>query len=125
MELNKVLTDAERGFNVCGGIPVVALVSSALRITASKIQFLAGAIVGILGLIGQMVSDDAKWENLARKGLELLAHGGWNFLRGLGEFVVACTVVGSLGLLVGQYLSKNKFEPIYKYEEPAAPAVAV
>src|SRR5690606_3990160 len=111
--------------NVCGGIPVVALVSSVLRITAAKVQFVAGAVVGILGLIGQMISDDVKWENLAQKGLEQLIHGGWNFLRGLGECFIALTVVGSLGLLAGQYLSRNKFEPIYKYEEPAAPAVAV
>lgn len=122
MEVNKTLTDVERGFNIAGGIPVVAVLSGALRAVAGKFQVIAGAIIGILGLIGQMVSNNAaKWEHIAQKGLETVMHGGLNLLRGFGETLVGLTVVGSLGILAGQALSKNKFEPIYKYDELVAP----
>lgn len=123
MELNKNLTSIEKTFNVAGSIPVVAIFSGLLRSLAAKVQMIAGALIGLIGLIGQLFSDLAKWENIAHKGLEQFIHGGLNFVRSLGEILLGLTVIGSIGLLIYQSLSKNKFEPIYKYDESAAPAV--
>ena len=85
MEINTILTKIEKGFNTAAGIPIVALISSVLRVLASKIQILIGIILGLIGLLGQMIhnNNSAKWENLSHKGLEQAIHGGLNFVRGL------------------------------------------
>ncbi|MBX7067375.1 MAG: hypothetical protein K1X28_09100 [Parachlamydiales bacterium] len=121
MELNKTLTNVEKTFNFVDSIPVVGIFSSALRISAAKIQIFVSAIVGLFGLIGQLVSSNVrKWEEITQKAGEHLLHGALNFIRGVGEFLLALTIVGSIGLLAYQHYSENKFEPIIPYSEPPA-----
>lgn len=119
MEINKIFTDIEKFFNIAASIPIVAIFSSLLRNTASKIQMIAGAIIGLAGLIAQIVSPSTrKWEEVARQGGEQLLHGVLNSIRAFGELLLATTIVGSLIPLVYQMNCENKFAPIIKYSEP-------
>jgi hypothetical protein len=118
MEINQKMTEIEKGFNIAGGIPFVSILSGSLRMIAGKIQLIAGALIGFVGLVGQMINSNQilKWEGISEKGLEHLIHGGLNIGRGLLEAFLGATLLGSLGILAGQSLSSNKFEPIHKYE---------
>ena len=118
MEVSKNFTSIEKGFNIAGSIPIVAIFSGALRTLVSQVQIVASVVIGLLSLIGKMVRpNDQMWGELANKSLENLIHGGLNWLRGLGEFLLGLTFFGPLIPLTIQSASKNKFEPIYKYSE--------
>lgn len=126
MEINKNATEVERSFNLCGSIPFVALISSPLRMLAGQIQAVAGAVLGLAGLIGLAVSNDTeKFKQAAHLGLEHVIHGALNFIRGFGESLLATVVFGSLLLFAYQGTSSNKFEPIVKYSKDEEPVITV
>jgi len=119
MEINKTLTKVETGFNLAGSIPIVAIFSGAFRMTLAKIQFIFGAIIGFIGLIGQMIHNGSKkMEELMKTGERHLVHGALNWGRGLGESLIGLTLIGSAVLGAIQMGSKNKFAPIVKYDKP-------
>lgn len=117
MEINKKLTDLETSFNLAGSIPVVAIFSSVLRIVAGKVQIFVSIFFGLTGLMGRIFSSDPKYyEEMTKKAAEHIKHGALNWIRGVGESLLAVTVLGTLGLLVYQACSETKFEPIIPYE---------
>lgn len=123
MELNKTLTKTEEGFNFAGSLPLVAIVSGALRMLVGTVQAIAGAIIGMVGLVGMIVNPESrKWEDISKSALENFAHGGMNLFRGFGEYILGLTVFGTLGLLALQLTSENKFQPIIKYHQDPKPA---
>lgn len=115
MKLNSLLTEVEKKFNFAGSLPVVGAFSGALRTMAAQAQAIAGAILALFGLIGKLVHNTSDWSELADVGLQHFVHGVLNFVRGLGEMILAASVVGALGMWLAQYCSKNKFNPIVKY----------
>lgn len=118
MELNNHLTKAEEFFNVAGGVPIVAIVSGALRSLAGAVQAFVGMIFGFIGLVGMFFNpQNRKWEQMANSGFENFGHGGMNFFRGIGEYLLGLTIVGSIALFVCQGASPNKFQPIIKYDQ--------
>lgn len=124
MEINKTITSIERTFNEIDCIPIVAFFGSAVRSKAAVIQFVAGVVFAVAGGIGQLVGkNDSKWERVTHLGIEQMLHGFLNVIRALGELLLAITIVGSFFLWLGQATSKNKFEPIYKYDDPSATAI--
>jgi hypothetical protein len=126
MKIDKLAQLAEQGFNIADSIPIVSLTTSQCRLVAGLVQLVAAAVFSLIGLVAQVCSEDQKWVDLANRSVEHLKHGLANMGRGLGEFLLACTIIGPLFLLVYQSASSNKFAPMfYKYEaEPvSAPAV--
>jgi hypothetical protein len=127
-ELNQAFTNIEKGFNIVESVPVVAGWSSALRAVIGAIQAIAGAILGLVGLIGKAASGDQTWTKLSHEGLAQMGHGAANFLRGVGAFFVATTFFGSLALgalqLWGRDDNKhgNGFRPIIPYKNDVEPA---
>lgn len=108
-------TRIETSFNTLGSIPVVAIFSSTVRAVAAQVQTLAGAVIGIAGLLGQLTSKERKWEDLTHKGFEHFCHGFLNGIRAGLEGILGITLIGSLGLLLYQAGSENGFKPIVKY----------
>ena len=118
LEVNNYLAKTEELFNVTGSIPIVAIVSGAVRALAGVVQSFAGMILGFIGLAGMLISPkNYKWEHLAKTAFEQFNHGGLNFLRGLGEYLLGLTFFGSIALFVYQGTSPNKFQPSYKYPQ--------
>lgn len=112
------LTRAETLFNMAGCVPVASIVSGLLRCAAAKIQFIAGLVLGVAGMIGQMAgSNAAKWEDVFHHGYEHIKHGCLNFTRGLTEAVLGATVIGSIGLFIALSAAnpRNIFAPIFAY----------
>jgi hypothetical protein len=117
IHINKLATGIETGFNVTNSIPIVAIPGSALRTNVATVQFIAAAIFTLIGFIGQMAqSGSSKWEGIFNYSSDHMIHGALNYIRGLGEFLLATTIVGSLIPLVYQLSVKNGFSPIIKYE---------
>lgn len=117
MELNSNLTKLEPHLNVSGSIPIIAIVSGAVRFIAGAIQAFVGMVFATIGLIGMFTNPkNHKWEQMAESGFEHFGHGGMNALRGFGEHVLGLTIIGSVALFVCQYASPNKFQPIIKYQ---------
>lgn len=116
MEIDKNLNDIETKFNIAGAIPIVALFSGSLRAFLGKVQCITGIGIGIIGLIGQMFSNEIKWEHFAYKGTKHAFCGALNFFRGAAELLVGCTIVGSpmFGMLMGM-------NPTYPYGDKTTP----
>lgn len=123
MEIEDTLNEFEKVFNVVNSIPIVAMASTPLRVAAGKIQAVVGAIMGIFGLLGYIVTlGSKKFGYIASTGGENLLHGVLNIIRGLGEGLLAVTVIGSAGLLIAQLLTD--FDPIIKYNKSSLPLEA-
>lgn len=116
MYLYKVFTSVEKGFNILGSLPIIAIFTSPIRATGSKIQMFVGGAMGFAGFVSQCVGvKEKKWTNLTGKGGELFLHGALNWIRALGEFILSFTIVGSIGLFIGQLTSPRPFAPIIRY----------
>jgi hypothetical protein len=115
--INEFAKSVEIGFNVADSIPIVAIVGSSLRANAACVQFIAAAIFTLIGCIGQIAqSHNFTWPVVFENGCEHMFHGALNYIRALGEFFLATTVIGSIGLFVYQMCSKNGFNPIVSYQ---------
>lgn len=113
--INKDFTNLEYCFNVAGSIPVVNFVSSSLRAVVAKAQIIAGAVMGVIGLVGHTFSDNSKYTNLAKFGGTHVVHGVANAARAIGEFTFGL-ILGPV-FLVLQGASANKFNPlVFKYD---------
>ncbi len=117
MTLNETFTSIEQKFNIAGGIPFVAVFSSSVRTVAGQIQAIAGIVMAVFSLIAQLVdrANGDQWESKGLIGVEHIVHGSLNIFRGIGESIMAILLVGSLILLGAQAVSKNGFNPIFKY----------
>lgn len=116
MKINETFKNLETSFNVASSIPGVALLAAPLRATMGKIQFLAGLIISGVGFIGGHFSSSRIWSQCSATGLTHIIHGALNFIRGIGEFLIGMTFVGSIGLLAAQSARKERFAPIYSYD---------
>lgn len=122
MEIDQVCTRVEKFFNVADSIPLVAIVSSPFRIAVAKVQMMAAIILGLFSFLGQMIqSKEKKWEHLTTKCFEHFIHSVLNVLRGVGEILLSALIIGSGALFLYQFTSKNKFEPIIKYQTDSEP----
>lgn len=118
-EFYEDMTSIETSFNKAGSIPIVAIVSGGLRASIANIQFTAGIILGLIGLIASVVSGNArKWDDLCDLGYQNIKHGFFNGVRGAVEVLLGCTIVGSLALFALQTSSADKFAPGMKYKMP-------
>lgn len=115
IELDDLCNETERCFNIAGSIPLVGIISGGIRASAAQIQATAGLIFACIGLAGTFLSSEKKWGNITVLGTEHLIQGCLNTLRGVGEFFVGCTIIGSAVLGAWQYGSANKFNPIVPY----------
>lgn len=123
MEIEDTLNEFEKVFNVANSIPFVAIASSPLRVGAGKIQAVVGIIMALVGILGYIVTlGSKKCGFIASTGGENLLHGILNVIRGLGEGILALTVIGSGALLLAQLLTD--FDPIIKYGKPTVPMEA-
>lgn len=125
MQLNQALTQAEKMFNIAGGIPLVACTSGALRITAGKAQVTFAVIIGFIALVGYLASRSEELKNLGHRSLEQIKHGFLNIFRGTGEALLAITIVGPLVLLALQARKENGFEPRFKYNVTIEPSLVL
>ncbi|MBX9923057.1 MAG: hypothetical protein K2Y01_03005 [Rhabdochlamydiaceae bacterium] len=117
IQINQLATSVETGFNITNSIPVIAVPGSVLRTNVAQVQFVASAVFALIGFIGQMIqSGNCKWNSVFNNSCEHMIHGALNYFRGLGELLLAVTVVGSLALLAYQLSVKNGFAPIVKYD---------
>ncbi len=117
MNLNKIFTDVERGFNIVDSIPVVAIFTSPIRVVAAKVQMLLSGIIALIGFAAQVSGlQEKKWKIVTQQGGDLFLHGALNLVRGLGELFLAYTVIGSLALFVYQSVSVKQFAPIVSYD---------
>jgi hypothetical protein len=117
MKINETFKNLETSFNIAASIPGVALLSAPLRATMGKIQFLAGLAIGAFGFICSQFSSSKIWDQYTATGFTHVIHGALNFIRGVGEFMLGMTFVGSIGLLAAQSARKERFAPIYDYEQ--------
>lgn len=106
------LTQAERGFNILGCVPVAAVFSGAVRTLIGKVQFVVGAI---FTLIGTLMYCSDNHSNFAEMGVEYMVHGALNFGRGLAEMLLGLTLVGTAIPLACQLVADPTFQPRFQY----------
>lgn len=110
------LNNIEKGFNIAGCIPIVCFYSGTLRMTAGKIEAIAGAFMTIAGLISYEVTKEQKYDNWSKLGIEFIVQGVLNTFRGYGEiFLFRATFIGNLGLLIPNIALEDKFGPMLPY----------
>jgi hypothetical protein len=102
------LTQAERGLNILGCVPVAAVFSGALRIVVAKVQFLAGAIFAITSMLPY-------FNHSCDVGVEYMVHGSLNFGRGLAEMLLGLTIIGTAVPLICQLIADPTFKPRFEY----------
>jgi hypothetical protein len=108
---SEIATNLERRFNKLACIPLVAIVSSAVRSTIATAQMVAGLILAGIGLLGQLIhKSDLKFDRLTSVGGEHALHGLLNSFRATGEFFLSLTLVGSLFLFI-----QKDYEPVIPY----------
>lgn len=121
MKVNQFCSILEKGFNVCGVIPIVAIPSGATRTAFGLVQMVAGTTLAFVGSCGEITSALVSGESRAR-GWRVLSrectshafgHGPLNIFRGTLEFALGCLPPASL-LLIPLNLKTN-FEPLAHY----------
>lgn len=118
MEIDDLFNDVESKFNIAGSLPLIASFSGTMRILAGQVQFVAGAILAVIGVV-QKNKGERGGQELSDLGYKHLVHGLANVGRGsveafLGSFFFG---LGSLLLLSSQTLSGRGFDPILNYKE--------
>ena len=120
LNFNTSATAIETAFNIVDSIPVLAIPGSAMRINAAQIQLAVAAVFTFFTCIAYLVqtafSGNSKFDYMIYNSYEHILHGALNFIRGLGEFFLAFTIIGSVIPLTYQCTSKNGFSPIIKYD---------
>ncbi|HEV8053050.1 MAG TPA: hypothetical protein VGP47_11200 [Parachlamydiaceae bacterium] len=114
--LRNLFTNIEKNFNIAGCIPVVSLLSGAMRAIAGKIQVIVGAVIATTGFINLMITQNSRWEKWVNLGSELMIHGTLNIFRGLGEALLCGTTgVGNVVLLIPNMNKDDMFSPYLAY----------
>lgn len=129
VDVNKAFTQIETCFNVAGSLPIISLVSASIRSMAAQVQVVAGAVFGLIGFLGHLVSNNPKWVTMGQMGVSHIIHGAANFGRSIVELFLGTLFVGSLFLFVYQIGSSRQFAPIISYTskqpEESAPHVGL
>lgn len=117
VDLSKVFSSVEQGFNVLNSSPIVGIATSPIRIIAAKIVMLVSGIFVLKGFIykGSHQEEDP-WKGVSERANEIFLHGALNWVRGIGEAALSLTIIGSLGLFAYQLASPNGFAPIIRYK---------
>lgn len=136
--INHVCTKIEKGFNICNSLPIVAKLTSPLRIVAGKIQLIAAAAIGLgvtiaIGVEKYIKSNPnqervRELKQLQNYSLHHMSHGFLNMFRGIGETIMAVPSMGLLNALTFLPLNlvqDEEFAPINQYKLPAKPAAFV
>jgi hypothetical protein len=114
--LNHTLNNIERGFNVAGSIPFVGAWSGLARAPLGQAQFITGIALSVVGLIGSKVSNNnLHWKKITQIGVEHILHGLLNTIRGIVEFILGITLMGSFVMLLPNLINEDKFSPFFKY----------
>lgn len=97
-QLAKTLAKGEEALNLIGYIPMVSLLSAALRTLGGKLQAVLGLLLAIAFLIAGFKSPKNKIRHLLnfRTSLEHLFHGVANIIRALLEAVPFLSLVTCL-----------------------------
>lgn len=125
-KLYSISTQVEIALNVAACLPILGTAFSWLRMTAGKIQLLAGAAILVFGKAGYVISQYGradektlnKWKIISSYGAENVLHGCLNVLRGLGEILIGAATLGfgTVALLIPNIaLPKEPFAPVIKY----------
>lgn len=117
-KINKTLIEAETKLNIAGGIPFLCIGSGAVRALAGVIQTIAGAILGTVGTVGKIFSEDKKkWHVVQQAGREYMIHGALNTLRGIGECTLGIFSFGWINcVLLAEQAHQDHFGPQYAYQ---------
>ena len=99
MQLEKTLSKAEEALNLVGYIPLVSIISAAIRSLAGKLQALLSFVFAVGSFIAGWFSPHHKklkhFQN-CRLGIEHLLHGLFNVVRALFEAVPFLSLVTCL-----------------------------
>ncbi len=121
MRLDNIMTENERFFNIMDSIPAVAIPFSAVRTIMGVAQLAIASAPASVGLVGSKVVPDNETLQYAHKhGSQHVMHGALNAIRGLGEFALGFTGVGSLGLFIYQFATGRNFAPVVSYHEKSS-----
>jgi hypothetical protein len=94
-KLNKTLAKGEEALNLIGYIPMISILSAALRTLGGKIQVVIGFFFAIYHLIATFKSSRGKIRHFLRfrAGLEHFFHGLLNLVRAMIEAVPFLSLV--------------------------------
>lgn len=132
---NSVTSELEKGFNIGGSIPIFGVLCSAARISAAKVQIVAGVFftgTGVVAFGFASVANDEEAEHEAKQfmlfGVEYTLHGCLNAYRGVLEILSQVTTL-AIATLFYNLSGKDgeEFEPTVKYtvydNDPFAPLI--
>lgn len=120
VRINKSLTEMEMIFNGFACLPIIGIVSSALRFVIGLIQTIVGALIYLIASIALHVSrvtagqGASRWQLLQLMAKEQLLHGSFNMVRSMAELSLA---VLTLGIVTAVFNLKREFpfQPICTY----------
>ena len=114
IEMERTMTNVETALNVTGSIPLVSIVTGAIRVIIGKIQFIAAAIFALYAAVREHSSanlrEKAEWAKQKNIAIEYMAHGALNVIVGSAEMLL----LGSAALSIYR-LARNDFTPQFKY----------
>lgn len=121
--INRVSERIEFAFNIAGSVPVFGSLASMARITAGKVQVVAGLIfttAGVFSFAIAKIADDEEGVDEACRfidfSLEYMGHGFLNEVRGILELASQVTTLGIATLLYNTSGAHGEeFEPTWKY----------
>ncbi|MEN9343870.1 MAG: hypothetical protein RLZZ453_657 [Chlamydiota bacterium] len=111
------LTEIEREFNIAGAIPLLSIYSGAIRCLLGACQATGGGIIGTIGVVGSIFSDDPKYRKQRQMGGRDIVHGMLNQVRGSIEGILGASVLGTVCNLGFHIYADDKFQPWIKYNQ--------
>lgn len=123
--VNYVSERIEVGFNICGSIPVFGVLSSIARMSAAKVQMVAGIFftaTGVFAFVIAKLSDDEEEMEEAKEfivfGFEYFCHGSLNSFRSCAEIASQLLTLGIATILFNcSGEAREEFEPVVKYRQ--------
>ena len=123
--VNYVSERIEVGFNIGGSIPVFGVLSSIARMSAAKVQMVAGLIFTATGVIAfgiAKIAGDEEEAEEAREfiffGIQYLCHGGLNSFRSCAEIASQLTTLGIATIIFNcSGEAGEEFEPVVRYRK--------
>ncbi len=117
--INKVANGTEAALNAVGCIPVVSIVTGALRTVAGLVATVVGGIFALIGLVATLVSKKNFGVKLTNLGVAMTMHGLGNFGRGIAEALCGQYILPSIGFIFfhanrAQSEGLHKFTQIFK-----------
>lgn len=104
----------ERYFNIAACVPVLGKISGSIRHETGGLQFAFGVILGIMGGVCSLTTNNKNWNQVCYLGGKFLLHGALNVLRGRAEDVVGTNILRSPCLILPNLLTN--FEPVISYD---------